>query len=135
MIPAAYHKSRVGGKTQQRLSITTKHRTTALPQLPEHFLTSLLSGKIASLRICRLPSPSPSPAILITVLPLKFWLTQEIRASIIRASSDFRTFGARNGRIGSAEDGGGGVAEDDRRCCRSLCEQQYVAHRATGRNH
>src|SRR5437588_11521255 len=101
-----------------------------------HLLTSLLSRKTSSGRSVASQVVRWPAAMLITVLPLKFRLTQEIRAPIMRANSNFGTSrGEKNGRTGSAEDGRGGVAANDRRCCRSVCEQQYLADGTVGRSH
>src|ERR1700736_541673 len=119
-------------KPAVELGIRTRCRTARyrLPDpSPDEF--AILSNQLGA--ICCLTSRSMAAAMLITVLPLKFRLTQEIRASIMRANSNFRTFRGGNGRTGSAEDGRGGVAADDRRRCRGVCEQQYVADRAIGR--
>src|ERR1700737_1486950 len=72
----------------------------------------------------------------ITIGTHKKQLTDETPAAIMNVRLNFlEENGATDGRSGGAEAGGGGIAADDGGSGRGLCQQQYVAYDAAGRDH
>src|ERR1700738_1209800 len=71
----------------------------------------------------------------ITIGTHKKQLTDETPAATMNVRMNLlEQNGATDGRSGGAEAGGGGIAADDGGSGRGLCQQQYIAHDAPGRD-